>query len=231
MYRVSIIGDRKTGKTNVVQWLLEGETSETKSICVGDLKSESDYQRVEGSLHKFQSAKEPSKKYLESRETKIPRKYRGNDRLVVEERVHFNKRYKATVSPLFYHAKVGEKTIELWDNSGVKEFSRLGLVFEEYRKVDAFIIAFSITDRNTYESIKTWIRDIVKQLAHMGSGHRIPFVLLGTKLDKEENRQVSQSRVQAFCRKQNGDDIPYFEVSARVPNEGANVVQVLEEVH
>jgi GTPase SAR1 family protein len=229
MYRVSIIGDRKTGKTNLINWLLEGQESKTKDVCVGDFKLQYDYNKVDGSLHTFQSAKEPSKQYLESRENAIPRKYRGNNRLVIKERVGFSKRYRATVSPLFYQANVGEDTIQVWDSSGVKEFSRLGLVFEEYRKVDIFLIAFSIADKSTFESIKKWNRDIVQQLAHMGAGHRVPIILVGTKLDKEESREVSQSRVQDYCRKQRGEDIPFFEVSARVPEEGASIHQVFEE--
>ena len=83
----------------------------------------------------------------------------------LKQRKKFNKRYRATVSPLFYDVVVGgdddqdnsnndnngssgnvknKTAVQVWDTSGKSSFSRLGLIFEEFRLVDLFLLTFSI---------------------------------------------------------------------------------------
>ena len=60
VYRVAIIGDQRTGKTEFLKWFFESLENkgkvELEHILVGEFIRESDYVRVEGSLHRFQSA-------------------------------------------------------------------------------------------------------------------------------------------------------------------------------
>ena len=63
-----------------------------------------------------------------------------------------------------------------------------------------------------------------------------PFVVVGTKSDFEEGRQIAHASVAEFCDLHQGDDSSiigpahFFEVSARVPGEGAPIMRVLEHL-
>ena len=60
---------------------------------------------------------------------------------------------------------------------------------------------FSIDDKSTFDNVKKWKKDFINQLQGIGKHRRIPMILIGTKLDKEENRQVTQDRVYDYCRR------------------------------
>ena len=248
IFRVAVIGDQKTGKTEILKWFFEGENNhgkiEYEEILVGEFIRESGYVRVEGSLHRFQSSFETNN-FKEYRKKKFRRKH---ERKAVLQRKKFNKRYRATISPLFYDIVIhGNKNtgngqsqpenskpkvaVQVWDTSGKSSFSRLGLIFEEFRLIDLFFITFSIDDKTTFDNVNKWKDEVVAQLENMGKHRRIPIILIGTKLDKEENRQVTQDRVYDYCRRKApyGGNIPYFEVSSRVPAEGSSVTDIFDE--
>ena len=102
VYRVAIIGDQRTGKTEFLKWFFESLENKGKveheHIMVGEFIRESDYVRVEGSLHRFQSAFH-SDQLREDWKARYSSKY---ERKAILQRKNFNKRYRATVSPLFY---------------------------------------------------------------------------------------------------------------------------------
>ena len=102
VYRVAIIGDQRTGKTEFLKWFFESVENKGKveheHIMVGEFIRESDYVRVEGSLHRFQSAFN-SDQLREDWKGRYSSKY---ERKAILQRKNFNKRYRATVSPLFY---------------------------------------------------------------------------------------------------------------------------------
>ncbi len=253
VYRVAIIGDQRTGKTEFLKWFFESVENkgkvEQEHIMVGEFIRESDYVRVEGSLHRFQSAFN-SDQLREDWKGRYSSKY---ERKAILQRKNFNKRYRATVSPLFYDlplggiidggnesgddvslkpgTNAGGPKLQVWDTSGKASFSRLGLIFEEFRAIDLFIVMFSIDDKSTFDNVKKWKKDFINQLQGIGKHRRIPMILIGTKLDKEENRQVTQDRVYDYCRRRApfGGNVPYFEVSSRVPAEGSTVTDIFEE--
>ena len=248
IFRVAVIGDQKTGKTEILKWFFEGENNhgkiEYEEVLVGEFIRESDYVRVEGSLHRFQSSFETNN-FKEYRKKKFRTKH---ERKAVLQRKKFNKRYRATISPLFYDIVIHGKedpgngqsqsqnskpkvAVQVWDTSGKSSFSRLGLIFEEFRLIDLFFITFSIDDKTTFDNVNKWKDEVVAQLENMGKHRRIPIILIGTKLDKEENRQVTQDRVYDYCRRKApyGGNIPYFEVSSRVPAEGSSVTDIFDE--
>ena len=252
IYRVAIIGDQKTGKTEILKWFFEGRKNhgniEYEEVLVGEFTREVDYVRIPGSLHRFQSSFE-TEKFKDYRKNKFKARH---ERKAILQRKKFNKRYRATVSPLFYDVVVGgdddqdnsnndnngssgnvknKTAVQVWDTSGKSSFSRLGLIFEEFRLVDLFLLTFSIDDRATFDNVKKWKNDVINQLEHMGNHRKIPLILIGTKLDKEENRQVTQDRVYDYCRRKapHGGNIPYFEVSSRIPAEGSSINEIFDE--
>ena len=60
----------------------------------------------------------------------------------------------------------------------------------------------------------------------------VPFVVVGTKADHEEGRQVAHTTVAEFCNDfaEGTDCARFFEVSAKVPGEGAPVGMVFEHL-
>lgn len=253
VYRIAIIGDQGTGKTEFLKWFLESMENKGKveheHILVGEFIREAGYVRVEGSLHRFQSAFDTDQLRGDWK-GRYSLKY---ERKAILQRKNFNKRYRATVSPLFYDLPLdgiissgdeissdtslnteinsnGPK-LQVWDTSGKASFSRLGLIFEEFRAIDLFIVVFSIDDKSTFDNVKKWKKGFIDQLEGINQHRKLPMILIGTKLDKEENRQVTQDRVYDYCRRRApfGNNVPYFEVSSRVPAEGSAVADIFEE--
>ena len=149
VYRVAIIGDQRTGKTEFLKWFFESVENKGKveheHIMVGEFIRESDYVRVEGSLHRFQSAFN-SDQLREDWKGRYSSKY---ERKAILQRKNFNKRYRATVSRYTIFPWVESSTVvmklvmalpqtrdkcwwpklQVWDTSGKASFSRLGLIF------------------------------------------------------------------------------------------------------
>ena len=231
-YRIAVVGDAKTGKTNLIKWFLEKDNSSMEDILVGDFIKEKDYVRVEGSFHLFKSAQSPAKPADRSRQAKPTSKYKGHQGLLLQQRKDFSKVYNPTISPAFVTTNLGEDTLQIWDISGNPSFSRLALVFEEFRNVDAFILTFSLVNRASFESLRRWRKEYVDPILQKHRArehHNVPVIFVGTKLDHEENRKVSQSSVYEMTREPGKDNIQYFEVSARVPREGSPAKSVFEE--
>ncbi|XP_068669721.1 rac-like GTP-binding protein RAC2 isoform X1 [Aristolochia californica] len=70
----------------------------------------------------------------------------------------------------------------LWDTAGQEDYNRLRPL--SYRGADAFLLAFSLISRPSFENIsKKW----VPELRHYAPS--VPIVLVGTKLDLREDKQ------------------------------------------
>jgi len=59
-------------------------------------------------------------------------------------------------------------------------------------------LAYDITRIETFNNLKTWYNEIMEQ-----SEPEVILFLVGNKKDKEEERQVSPDRVEAFKREHN----------------------------
>jgi len=69
------------------------------------------------------------------------------------------------------------------------------------------IIAFDLTNQETFEGVKTWINSIYKH-----SDPSISKVLVGNKLDLEADRVISRSEAQKLAAEHG---MEYFETSAK----------------
>lgn len=58
-----------------------------------------------------------------------------------------------------------------------------------YRNAECCGIVFDLTDPNSFENIETWRTDFLKQLGPKDP-ENFPFVLIGNKSDKKEERKV-----------------------------------------
>ncbi len=83
-----------------------------------------------------------------------------------------------------------------------------------YKGADCCVIVYDITDERSFENLETWREEF---LHHAGSDEGFPFVVLGNKLDKEEERSVSGSKAESWVKSR---DFGFFETSAK---EGTNI--------
>ncbi|PLW32075.1 hypothetical protein PCANC_24580 [Puccinia coronata f. sp. avenae] len=109
-------------------------------------------------------------------------------------------------------------TMQLWDTAGQERFQSLGVAF--YRGADCCVLVFDVNSSKSFETLDSWRDEFLIQ-ASPRDPDNFPFVVLGNKIDVEENkRQVSQKRAMSWC--QSKGNIPYFETSAK---ESINVEQ------
>uniref|UniRef100_A0AAA9TUX9 Ras-related protein Rab-7b n=1 Tax=Bos taurus TaxID=9913 RepID=A0AAA9TUX9_BOVIN len=107
--------------------------------------------------------------------------------------------------------------LQIWDTGGQERFRSMVSTF--YKGSDGCVLAFDVTDLESFEALETWRGDVLAKTIPMEQPY--PMVVLGNKIDLED-RQVPQEVAQGWCKEK---DIPYFEVSAK---NDINVVQAFE---
>ncbi|XP_076351088.1 ras-related protein R-Ras2-like isoform X4 [Tachypleus tridentatus] len=96
--------------------------------------------------------------------------------------------------------------LDILDTAGQEEFSAMR---EQYmRSGEGFLLVFSITDRNSFEEIYKFH----KQILRVKDRDEFPMLLVGNKCDLEHQRMVSQNDIQQLA---NQLKIPYMECSAK----------------
>jgi small GTP-binding protein len=107
--------------------------------------------------------------------------------------------------------------LNIWDTCGAEIFR--AVTKQYYRGADAAIVIFDLTEQNTFNDLKKWLKDI----KNCGDKN-IQILIVGNKLDLVGKRKVTQSQAMNFC-KDNG--YKYIEASAK---DGTNVLRIFEEV-
>ena len=108
--------------------------------------------------------------------------------------------------------KINNKIIKvkIWDTAGQEIFHSLTKNF--YRKADGIIIVFDITNKESFEKIHDWIKSVHDNI---DSYREIHIIIVGNKIDLEENRQVTKEE---GVKLSEYFEIPYFEASAKNSN-------------
>lgn len=138
----------------------------------------------------------------------------------------FTNQYKATIGADFLTKEVmiDEKlvTMQIWDTAGQERFQSLGVAF--YRGADCCVLVFDLTNPKSFESLDSWRDEFLIQ-ASPRDPDNFPFVVIGNKVDMEQQRKVSRPRASTWCKSKNG--IPYHETSAK---QATNVEQAFQEI-
>ncbi|TVY48593.1 putative Ras-related protein [Lachnellula occidentalis] len=137
----------------------------------------------------------------------------------------FSASYKATIGADFLTKEVLVDdrlvTMQLWDTAGQERFQSLGVAF--YRGADCCVLVYDVNNSKSFDTLDSWRDEFLIQ-ASPRDPDNFPFVVLGNKIDVEENKRViSAKRAMTFCQSKGG--IPYFETSAK---EAINVEQAFE---
>ena len=137
----------------------------------------------------------------------------------------FTMQYKSTIGADFLTKEVNIDgttiQLQLWDTAGAERFNSMGPSF--YRNSDCCILVYDITDSKSFESIENWRKEFLMQL-NPKNPETYPFVLLGNKCDKINERKTAESKIKQYYSIKN---MPYFETSAK---NATNVEKAFEEV-
>jgi len=94
--------------------------------------------------------------------------------------------------------------LQIWDTAGQERFRAITTTY--YRGAHCCIVAFDITNHDTFDSVSKWILEIVSH-AH----DKILIILVGTKCEMIADRCVNYDEAMEFAIKH---DIKYVETSA-----------------
>ena len=100
-------------------------------------------------------------------------------------------------------------TLQIWDTAGQEKFQSLGYAF--YRGADCCCLVYDITNGKSFENLTKW-KDGFIEHAGPDDPKSFPFVLIGNKCDKENDRKVDSKRAEQWCKENN--DITYYETCA-----------------
>ena len=138
----------------------------------------------------------------------------------------FSNQYKATIGADFLTKEVMVDdrlvTMQIWDTAGQERFQSLGVAF--YRGADCCVLVYDVNVAKTFENLDSWREEFLIQ-AGPRDPDNFPFVVIGNKIDKENQRVVTNKRASAWCQTKGG--IPLFETSAK---ESINVDQAFQTI-
>jgi len=124
----------------------------------------------------------------------------------------FKEEYLGTVG-LDYYSKeeiIDGKTIniKLWDTAGEERYKSLTQNY--FRNAEGVLLVFDVTNTNSFNNLKDWISSI--KLNMEGKNIFIPVVIIGNKLDMEDQREITKEQAEQFVSE---NKYKYFETSAK----------------
>lgn len=138
----------------------------------------------------------------------------------------YTQQYRATVGADFMAKEVmiddRVVNLQIWDTAGQERFQSLGPAF--YRGADCCVLVYDITNQKSFESLDSW-RDEFLMQGNPKDPENFPFVVLGNKSDRENERKVATSKAQQWCK--NHGNIEHFETSAKENQNVENAFQVI----
>ena len=105
-----------------------------------------------------------------------------------------------------FPCKCGEDWVKLdiWDTAGQEKFRAISKAY--FRNSVGAVLVFSLTDKNSFDSLSQWISDLQTL-----SSPNCVILLIGNKSDLDNQRCISQSDIDTFS---NRYSIDYIETSA-----------------
>ena len=124
----------------------------------------------------------------------------------------FSEEFKATVGVEFgaKNLQVNGRVyrIQIWDTAGQENFRSIARAY--YKNSVCACIVYDITNRNSFNSIQSWIDDCTKQ-----TPKTILYILIGNKNDLKDRREVQYEEGAEFAKQRN---MIFLETSAKTGN-------------
>ena len=113
--------------------------------------------------------------------------------------------------------------IKLWDTAGQEIFHSLTKNF--YRKADGIIIVYDITNKNSFDRVQDWIKSVYE---NSDSYKEVQMIIVGNKIDLEEEREVSKDEGEKIGKY---FEIDFYEASAK-NSEGVRnfMVKIIKDI-
>ena len=110
----------------------------------------------------------------------------------------FTDEYQATIGVEFGAKNISFNNqiyrIQIWDTAGQENFRSITRAY--YKNSVCAMVVYDITNRDSFEHVQNWIQDVKDQ-----SPKTVLIVLVGNKIDLEENRAVSYDEGSEFATK------------------------------
>ena len=104
---------------------------------------------------------------------------------------------QTTIGPVFVTRRVkvdgASVNLEIWDTAGEERYESLAPLY--YRKAHAAIIVYDITDPDTFQRAKMWVKEL-KEHAHPN----VVIALTGNKADLASKRMVNYEEAEAYAK-------------------------------
>lgn len=129
----------------------------------------------------------------------------------------------STVGVEFFSYQVPERDVKLniWDTAGQERYYTMTKSY--YRSAVGVVVVYDICERNTFEDLPRWVRD-----ARVEADPNCELILVGNKIDKQDQRKVSREEAEDFAKHHNINN--YIEVSAKSGEHCNEIVSKLLEV-
>ena len=131
----------------------------------------------------------------------------------------FSDDFKATVGVEFGAKNIEINSriyrIQIWDTAGQENFRSIARAY--YKNSICACIVYDINNRNSFNSVKSWIDDCTKQ-----TPKSILLLLIGNKNDLNDKREVQYEEGAEFAKKRN---MIFLETSAKTGNNIDNIFE------
>ncbi|OHT09338.1 Ras-related protein RABF1 [Tritrichomonas foetus] len=107
---------------------------------------------------------------------------------------------------------------DIWDTAGQDNYKTLVPMY--FRSARVAILVFDVTSQESFNNLEEWIH-----LIHKSAPPDVELVLVGNKLDLENNREVSFDRALNFSQEYGA--VLYLETSAQT---GQNVKELFDQI-
>ena len=126
----------------------------------------------------------------------------------------FPLKYKSTIGADFFRKDLNLDgnmvELQLWDTAGSEKFHSPGRSF--FRLTSCCALVFDLTNQKSFESLEIWKAEFLNNLNPIDP-EKFPFVIIGNKSDKKDERKVSENDIKQFCEK--NPNFTYIETSAK----------------
>jgi len=72
--------------------------------------------------------------------------------------------------------------VQIWDKAGAEPFR--SIIKNYYGKANGMVLIYDVTNKQRFYNLKNWINQIRNEISD-----KIPIILVGNKLDNEEQRK------------------------------------------
>jgi len=94
--------------------------------------------------------------------------------------------------------------LQIWDTSGEEKYRSITKSY--YKNAEGLLVIFDITNEESFNHVKNWINEA------KDNNSDIKIILVGNKLDFENERKVTEERAKKFAE---NNSLQYFETSAK----------------